>query len=195
MISIKQLDFSSVPKNQMDLVFEARMIWRDLATWIQSYLVSVFAGFGNQDSIEAKLKGVTLEFGDVLSTVFGGEFGEQYENLITNWLNTFKLLVFSQINSDINAINGYTKQLYDDIDQIAIFLSEINPFWIENEWKALLYRFNDMIIKELSAYMNKEYTNAVESFDSLLNLTSIIGNYYSNGLLNYLTYSGRKQIT
>ena len=193
MISIKQLDFSSIPKNQMDLVFESRIIWRDLATWIQSYLVSVFASFGNQDSIEAKIKGLTLEFGDILSTVFGGEIGEQYVNLITNWLNTFKLLVFSQINNDINAVNGYTKQLYDDIDQIAIFLADINPFWVENDWEALLYRFNDMIIEELSAYMNKEYTRAVESFDKLLNLTSIIGNYYSNGLLNYLTFSGKSK--
>lgn len=190
MISIKQVEVPCIPTSQMDLVFESRVIWRDLATWIQSYLVSVFAGFGNQDSIEAKLKGVTLEFGNILSTVFGGEIGEQYVNLITNWLNTFKLLVFSQINGDINAVNGYTKQLYDDIDQIAIFLSDINPFWIENEWKALLYRFNDMIIEELSAYMNKEYTKAVESFDRHLNLTSVIGNYYSKGLLNYLTYSG-----
>ncbi|WP_312649093.1 hypothetical protein [Aminipila sp.] len=192
MISIKQLDFSSIPTSQVDLVFESRTIWRDLATWIQSYLVSVFAGFGNQDSIEVKLKGIALEFGNILSTVFGGEIGEQYVNLITNWLNTFKLLVSSQINSDINAVNGYTKQLYDDIDQIAIFLSNINPFWIENEWQALLYRFNDMIIEELSAYINKQYTIAIESFDRLLNLTSIIGNYYSKGLLNYLTYSGRK---
>lgn len=192
MISIKQLDFSSIPASQVDLVFESRTIWRDLATWIQSYLVSVFAGFGNQDSIEVKLKGISLEFGNILSTVFGGEIGEQYINLINNWLNTFKLLVSSQINGDINAVNGYTKQLYDDIEQLSIFLSDINPFWIENEWQALLYRFNDMIIEELSAYINKEYTTAIESFDRLLNLTSIIGNYYSKGLLNYLTYSGGK---
>lgn len=193
MISIKQLDFSSIPSSQMDLVFESRIVLRDLATWIQSYLVSVFAGFGNKDSIEVKLKGLTLKLGDILSTVFGGEIGEQFVNLITNWLNTFKLLVFAQINGDVNAANGFANQLYADINQIAIFLSEINPFWIENEWRALLYRFNDMIIEELSAYMNKEYTKAVDSFDRLLNLTSIIGNYYSKGLLNYLTYSGKNK--
>lgn len=192
MISIKQLDFSSIPSSQMDLVFESRIIWRDLATWIQSYLVSVFAGFGNQDSIEIKIKDLTLEFGNILSTVFGGEIGEQYVNLITNWLSTFKSLVYSQINGDINAVNGYTIQLYGDIDQIASFLSGINPFWTQSEWKALLYRFNDMIIEELSAYLNKEYTKTIESFDRLLNLTSIIGNYYSKGLLNYLTYSTKK---
>lgn len=189
MISIKQLDFSSVPTSQMDLVFESRIIWRDLATWIQSYLVSVFAGFGNQDSIEVKLKELTLEFGNILSTVFGGEIGEQYVTLITNWLNTFKLLVYSQINGDINAASEYIIQLYNDINQIASFLSGINPFWTESEWKALLYRFSEMIIEELYAYINKEYTKTIDSFDRLLNLTSIIGNYYSKGLLNYLTYS------
>lgn len=193
MISIKQLDFSSIPSSQMDLVFESRIIWRDLATWIQSYLVSVFAGFGNQDSIEIKIKELTLEFGNILSTVFGGEIGEQYVNLITNWLNTFKLLVYSQISGDINAVNGYTIQLYNDIDQIASFLSRINPFWTESEWKALLYRFNEMIIEELYAYINKEYTKTIDSFDRLLNLTSIIGNYYSKGLLNYLTYSTKNR--
>ncbi|MBE6033352.1 hypothetical protein [Aminipila sp.] len=189
MISIQQLEESYIPPSQITLVFESRILWRDLATWLQAYLVSVFAGFGNQDSIEVKLREVIVKFGNILSTVFGGEIGEQYSNLITNWINTFKLLVDAQINDDLNTVNEYTNQLYENINQIAIFLSQVNPFWTESEWKALLYRFNEMLIDQLSAYLYKEYTSNIESFDRLLNLTSIIGNYYSRGLLNYLTYS------
>ncbi|QIB68605.1 hypothetical protein Ami103574_04390 [Aminipila butyrica] len=190
MISIKQLEDSGIPSSQVPLVFESRMLWRDLTTWIQAYLVSVFAGFGNQNSVEEKIRTVIVKFGNNLSTVFGGEIGEQYIGLITNWINTFKLLVNAQINDDADTVNEYMNQLYENINQMAIFLSEINPFWAESEWKALLYRFNEIIIEQLSAFLYKEYTKNIEAFDKLLNLTSIIGNYYSKGMLNYLTYSG-----
>ncbi|QAT43454.1 hypothetical protein [Aminipila luticellarii] len=189
MVSIKQLTDSNIPSSQMTLVFESRMLWRDLVTWLQAYLASVFAGFGNQDSIEVKLKEVATKFGNVLSTVFGGEVGEQYITLINNWINTFKLLVDAQMNDDVNTVNEYTNQLYENINQISVLLSAVNPFWTESEWKALLYRFNEMMIEQLSAYLYKEYTRNIESFDRILNLTSIIGNYYSRGLLNYLAYS------
>lgn len=190
MVSIKQLEGSCIPSSQVSLIFESRMIWRDFATWLYSYLVSIFAGFGNQDSIEVKLKEVVIEFGSILSTVFGGQIGEQYIELISNWISTFELLVAAQINGDVKAVNEYTKQLYEDSNRIAEFLSEINPFWLESEWKTLLYRFNEIVIEQLYAYFNEEYTRTIVLFDRLLNLTSIIGNYYSKGLLNYLTYSG-----
>ncbi|MBN7773458.1 hypothetical protein [Clostridium aminobutyricum] len=187
---IKQLDSTPIPLNRLNLFFESRIIWRDFATWIHTYLASVFAGFGNQDSIEVKLKDVITKFGIILSTVFGGQIGEQYNNLIFNLLNTFKSLVDAQIRGDVNAVNEYATQLYENADQIAAFLARINPYWEENEWKTLLYQLNKLIIEDSTRVLNKEYAQSIEVFDRLLNLTSIMGDYYSKGIRDYLTLAG-----
>lgn len=187
---IKQLDSTCIPLNRLTLFFESRIIWRDFATWIHTYLASVFAGFGNQDSIEVKLKEVVTKFGIILSTIFGGQIGEQYNNLILNLINTFKALVNAQISGDANAVNEYSTQLYENADQIAAFLSKINPYWDENEWKTLLYQLNKLIIEDSTRFLNQEYTQTIETFDKLLNLTSLMGDYYSKGILDYLTLAG-----
>lgn len=187
---IKQIDNINIPLNQLNLFFESRIIWRDFATWIHSYLVSSFAGFGNQDSIEVKLKEVITKFGIILSTVFGGQIGAQYTNLIINLLNTFKSLVKAQVSGDMNAVNEYTAQLNQNADQIAYFLSQINPYWEESEWKTLLYQLNKLMIEDSTRFLNKDYTETVEVFDRLLNLTSVMGDYYSKGIRDYLTLSG-----
>ncbi|QHI73279.1 hypothetical protein [Aminipila terrae] len=189
MKSIKTLQGACIPESQMNLVFESRLIWRDLATWIEVYLISVFAGFGNYDSVEEKLRTVIIKFSNILSTVFGGEVADQFVTLISNYISTFKSLVASQVNGDTEDIKKYTDQLSVDTGQIAAFLSGINPFWTERDWNALFDKFNQMIIDESLAFLDKEYTENIESFDRILNLTSVMGNYYSKGLLNYLTYA------
>lgn len=189
MESIKKLQGTCIPESQMNLVFESRLIWRDFATWIEVYLISVFAGFGNQDSVEEKLRTVIIKFSNILSTVFGGEVADQYVSLISNYISTFKSLVASQVSGDTEALKEYTGQLYTNTNEIASFLAGINPFWTERDWNALFDKFNQMIIDESLAFLDNEYTKNIESFDKILNLTSIMGNYYSKGLLNYLTYS------
>ncbi|QHI72522.1 hypothetical protein [Aminipila terrae] len=68
-------------------------------------------------------------------------------------------------------------------------MSKINPYWVESEWKSLLYQFSEKTIDESTTFQNKEFKENVDVFDRILNLTSLIGDYYSQGLLNYLNFS------
>jgi hypothetical protein len=192
MISTSEFQGSCIPSGQLNLIYKSRTIWRDLATWMRAYLVSIYAGFGNQEAVKEKLNNIPIEFKNIFSTIFGDQIADTYSTLLSSYITSFESLVTAQINGDANAVNEYTRQLYENADQRAAFLSKINPFWVETEWKNFLYQFNKMSIDESTTFLNKEYTRNIDVFDRILNFSSAMGDYYSQGLINYLTYSGRQ---
>ncbi|QHI73603.1 hypothetical protein [Aminipila terrae] len=189
MRSVKIFQDSCIPSSQMNLIFESRIIWRDLANWIRAYLVSVYAGFGNKTAVEEKIKSILLKNTNIISLIFGEQSAEQYIGLITEFISTLKSLIDAQINGDADAVNEYTNKLYENADKRAAFASSINPFWVESEWKNFLYQFVQLTIDQSATFLNKEYTKNIEIYDRILNLTNKMGDYYSQGLINYLTYS------
>ncbi|WP_312647851.1 hypothetical protein [Aminipila sp.] len=191
MRSVKRLQDTTISLNQTELVFESRILWRNLANWIREYLVSVYAGYGIQAEAEKKINAVFLENSNIIRLVFGEQNSERYNILTSDFVSILKSLVAAQINGDVNAVNEYTKQLYENADQRAAFAEQINPFWLESEWKSLLYQFIQMTIEESTTLLKKQYTKNIVIYDSILKLTSKMGDYYSKGMLDYLTYNNQ----
>lgn len=192
MKSVSEFQGICIPSGQLNLIYEARTIWRDLATWIRAYLVSIYAGFGNKEAVKEKLSKIPMEFLNIFHVIFGDQIAEAYSTLLFHYITTLESLVEAQINGDANAVSEYTRQLYENADQRAAFLSKINPFWVETEWKNYLYQFIQLTIEESTTFLNKEYTRNIDVFDRILNLTAVMGDYFSKGLINYLTYTGRQ---
>lgn len=63
---------------QMNLIFRARMLWRDIGTWLTIYMSSLFSGFPNLQAITNKLYRIPLEYGNILRTFFGDRVSEDY---------------------------------------------------------------------------------------------------------------------
>jgi len=168
------------------------MLWRDLASWIRAYFESIYAGYGNQEAVKEKLYRVPVNFNNIFRVIFGKQIADTYSGLISDFIRTVEALVMAQMNGDTVGIEEAAKQLYQNVDQRAAFLSQINPFWQESEWKRLFYPFVHMTIEESDTFFNKEYVRNIEVYDRLLNHTSEMGDYYSNGLFKYLTYTGQR---
>lgn len=178
--------------SQMNFIFRARMLWRDLATWLRSYKVSLYGGEGNTDELSQRLFRIPTEYGDFLRVFFGDETTEQLISLLTQYIAILQSLFIAQINNDINAINNLTQQAYQNVNETAALLSSVNPYWIQSEWVTLLSSFTNMQIYEATTFLTKDYSRNIDIFDRLLSLTNIIGDYFSEGLFNYFILSQRQ---
>lgn len=191
MRSVKVFQNECIPSSQMNLIFQSRTIWRDLATWIRAYLAIKHGGLGDVEAIREKLDELRIKSVNIFSIVFGEQLADQYVRLSSDFNRILDSLIDAQISGDTEMINEYTKQLYENADQIAAFLSQINPYWVESKWKDLLYQLNQKTIEESATFQNGQFRENIDIFDSILKLTSIIGDYYSQGLVNYLNFSSR----
>ncbi|QIB68354.1 hypothetical protein Ami103574_03055 [Aminipila butyrica] len=188
---IGKLQGSCIPTSQLNFIFQSRTAWRDMSTWIRAYLASKHGGLGDTETIRNKLKELTHKYVGTFSMIFGEHVAEQYILMLTEYMDLFDKLIDAQIQEDQAAIEEYTRLLYANTDQRAAMFASLNPYWSESEWKNLLYQFNQKTIDQSTTFHNKEFRQNVEIFDSILNLTSLIGDYFSSGMLSYLTYSGR----
>lgn len=192
MISINEYIDTSISPPQMNLIFQSRIIWRDLVTWIRAYFISTYTESDDQEAVKQRLYKLPSEYGNVFRIIFGDQITERYSSLLFDSFETLTAYITAQKNGDTDAANYYLKLMYENADQRAAFLSQINPFWQVSEWKRLMYELIHLTTDESSAYLSKEYARSIEIFDRLLTLSSEMGDYYSEGLFNYLNYSNRQ---
>lgn len=176
----------NIVSGQANLVFRARMLWRDMATWLTIYMFSLYGGYGNHDVIEEKLYQLPLEYGNIMKLIFGDRVSEDYINSLSNYIIILGNLLHAQLAGDEEAAGNYTRQLYSNIDQRAKFLAQINPYWQEDNWRALLYTFNNMLLEDSTSLLTQQYQQNILIFDRLLSQSTIIGDYFSEGIFNYL---------
>lgn len=167
---------------QMNFIFRARLLWRDLATWLRAYKVSLYGGVGNTEALSQRLYQIPMEYGNILKVFVGDEATEQYINLLSQYIILLQSLFISQINDDRDTSDELTKQIYQNAKNRAILLAQINPYWSRNEWITLMNSFTQMQIEEATTFLTRDYNQNVEIFDRILSLTTIMGDYFSEGL-------------
>lgn len=171
---------------QINFIFRSRMLWRDLVTWMSIYMVSTLGGYANQAAVAARMYELPLEYGNFLKLVFGDMPAEEYINLLSTYIITFLNLFHAQISGDAAAVEGYARQLFRNIDQTAAFLARINPYWQNETWRSLLYNYHNLLLENAMTLLMNDYERNVDVFERTLAFSSVIGDYFSEGILNYL---------
>ena len=185
MIHKNQTQSPNYITGQMNFIFRARMLWRDLATWLRSYKVSLYGGVGNAESLSQRLFRIPLEYGNILRVFFGDQPAEQFINLLTQYIAILQALFIAQINNDVDAINDLTQQAYQNVNSMAALLSSVNPYWTQGEWATFLTLFTGLQVQEATTFLTKDYSANNDIFDRILSFTNLIGDYFSEGLTNF----------
>lgn len=175
---------------QMNFIFRARMLWRDLATWMTIYMVSALGGYPNQAALTARLYELPLEYGNFLRLVYGQIPAEEYINLLSVYIINFLNLFHAQMSGDAAAAEIYARQMIQNLNQRAAFLSRINPYWQSGAWRSLLYNFHNLMLEDAQTLLTNDFERNVGVFDRIMAFSSVIGDYFSEGILNYLAFPG-----
>lgn len=185
MISKNQVLNPNYITAQMNFIYRARMLWRDLASWLRAYKVSLHGGLGNIEAVSQRLYRIPLEYGNILRVFLGENNVEQFIQLLSQYIVLLQSLFVAQINNDINEVNNLTQQIYQNINSTAAFLASTNPYWTASQWETLINSFTSMQIEEATTFLTKDYERNIQIFDRILALTTIIGDYFSEGLTLY----------
>ena len=196
MTLISQLQEYNLTAGQLNLLFRLRIIWRDIATWMGAYLSYAFLNSDPElkQAAANKLTDLPITYANVFRLYFGNEVADKHTVLMSNYTKLLMSLIDATKAGDTNAINEYTNQINQNIDERVDFLTTINPFWEKSIMSNLLTGFNNMTINEINAFANKDYQSSIDLFSSLLSYSDKMGDYFANGILEYFTYSSRAPI-
>lgn len=147
--------------NQMRLLWEQHVYWTRMAI-----LGMAFGTPDAQDSAE-RLMHNPKDFELLLSTYYGEEIAAKFAELLTSHLKIASELVKAAKEGNTTAIADAEKQWYENADQIADYLSSINPYWSMQEWKKMLYKHLAMTENEAVDILNQKYDDGIGMFDDI----------------------------
>jgi hypothetical protein len=173
--------------SQMNLIFNLRIAWRRLTSWIRAYIISRYVGIGTEEELFSSLYLEALNFSVMLQVIFGREISRENTSYLYQYTILLRELISAQLSGDMEAVQQTIDRLYQNANENAAFLASINPYWNEAEWQEMLGTYLQYTLEEANSFTSGDYKKDIETFDRITALTNRMGDVFAQGLYNYLT--------
>lgn len=87
-------------------------------------------------------------------------------------------------NGETEKADCARKKWYRNADEIACFLSSVNPCWSKTKWQEMLYSHLEMTEKEATLRLQGKYDEDIKVFDDIENEALKMANYMFCGIIN-----------
>lgn len=187
MIWTNQQQEQCITNEQMSLENNFRLIMTRLAILSRAYISSVLTGLGDPSAIALKLFNLPSNMKFNIETAFGRTIGDEIIRLLSVNLIYLQNIVNAVSANDTGLTEQNIKSLYQNTDYLVKYLSQINPYWNENQWKVLLYNYNKDLIDDIESQKVMGFNNDLDIFDKLLPDALEIGKYFADGIGQYMS--------
>jgi hypothetical protein len=173
-------------QNQINLINVFRKLWEQHVMWTRSFIISTAAELGDLDVVTERLLRNPTDFANVLKNFYGIENAKKFEALLKDHLLIAASLVNNAKKGDTAAALADRKKWYKNADEIAIFLSQLNPYWPMREFQRLFYNHLKMTEDEAVYRLNNKYNLDVAIFDSIVAQALKMADFMSYGIIEQL---------
>ncbi|MBM7552140.1 LysM peptidoglycan-binding domain-containing protein [Thalassobacillus pellis] len=152
---------------EMELKSSMRSLWEEHVAWTRMAIISLTFNLPDVDEVITRLLQNATDMGDALKPLYGDEIGDQFGDLVREHLLIAADLVKAALEGNQQAAMEAEKKWYANADQIAAFLSTINPYLTEEEVKKMFYTHLDLTKTEAVLMINKEYEKDIQVYDEI----------------------------
>jgi hypothetical protein len=144
---------------------DMRRLWTDHVVWTRSYIVSAIEGLADQQKVLERLLRNQQDIGDAIKPYSGEKAGNKLAELLREHiLLAGKVLDAAKAGNQAD-LEKYNKEWHRNADDIAKFLSSVNPYWSEKVIKDMMYEHLQLIIDDVTARLKKDWDAETIAFD------------------------------
>ena len=173
----------SATYEQVNTLITFQKLWTKLSMWLRSLLISTAEDLDNKEAVTYELYRIPTEFYNIFKVFYGPLISQQFLKLLSTFVTSARQLIEAMKGGDSEAVNSAAAQMYQTADQLAEFLSRINIYWDEDQWKYLLNQFVKLFIDETVAMLSGNYEQEIIIFNRLDDITDIMGSYMARGII------------
>ena len=174
---------TSITPRQLRLMNTFRRLWTEHVMWTRFFIISTAFNLPDLKVVTNRLLRNPEDLADVLRPFYGTERAMIFENLLTEHLEIGAQLVNAAKAGDSKTADEVRIQWYDNADDIAEFLSDINPYWSRLAWQIMLYDHLKMTENEAGQILSGEYEAGIVEFDDIQKQALEMGDYMANGMI------------
>ncbi len=184
-MAVTKLDSDCITYGQMNLINNLRMLWMEFIIWSRALITSEASGFGDLEAVGLKLYQIPSEFSNSFELFFGQEIANEIQRLFTNQLLLGAEIVRAQKKGDTDAVDAGIVRMYQNGDEISVYLTQINPYWNNQTWSDLFTEFLRTKIFETLAIATGNYNESVVLSENLQYQALRMADYMAEGFIRY----------
>lgn len=170
-------------KNKQDIINTSRTLWAQRAKWTRMLIISSIENLSDLSFVSKRLIKNSASFADQIRKYYGKEKAKIFEELLLRNLFTGQMLADNIKGANIQAADECRRQWYENADDIAEFLCDINAYYNVHEWRAMFYDNLYMTENELSYRLKKDYESEISEYDSIDLQVLRIADMMSDGII------------
>ncbi|MFD1956099.1 acetylglutamate kinase [Paenibacillus thailandensis] len=144
-----------------------RVLWEQHVYWTRKAMTSIVAGLPDEQETLKRLLRNPADFAAALRPFYGPNVANRFASLFTDHLTIAAELIRALKSGNSAAAADARKRWFANADDIAVFLSRINPYWPEAEWKKMLYEHLNLLARAVSARLSGNHALYVELGDPI----------------------------
>lgn len=135
--------------------------------WSRMALQSEIFDQPDKEFIVNRLMQNPNDFEAAFEPFYGEENAAKLADLLSNHLTIADEIVKDTMAGDTAAAADAEKRWYDNADQLATFLADINPYWTVQDWQPMLYDHLDMLKTEAEDMISQNYEDSIDVFGNI----------------------------
>lgn len=174
--------------NQLNLTSKMRTLWEQHVFWTRLLIISILENHEDLQETQKRLLRNPVDIGIVFGKFYGSSVQKTITDLLTEHLVIGAKLVTAFKDNDTSSINKLNSLWYDNADRMAKAFASINPYYIEQDLKKMLYMHLDLTKNEVAFRLQKKYAEDIANFDKIENQALEMADYFSNGIIRQFQY-------
>lgn len=160
-----------------------RKLWFEHVVWTRLFIISTAAGLGDLKPTTARLLRNPADFEGALKPFYGENEAKRFSDLLTEHLTIAAQLVNAAKDGNTEAVGEAQKKWYANADEIADFLSSINPNWSKSHWTIMLHDHLQLTETEATQRLAGQYAQDVALFDAIEDQVLVMADEMAEGII------------
>ena len=150
---------------EINLMNQMRSLWEQHAAWTRATITSIVFSQPDEEYVTNRLLRNPHDFRDALKPYYGESIASRFDELLTE-----HLVIAAELVKAVKAGRGREaedaqKKWYKNAEDMAAFLAEINPYWSEENWKAMLFEHLRLVTAEAVEMLRGNYQASIDASD------------------------------
>lgn len=172
-----------ISKAEVDLKNNLRMLWEQHIAWTRMTILSMAENLPDVDLVTKRLLRNPVDFELALKPLYGDKIASKFSDLFRAHLVIASELVSAAKAGDTKSVADAERRWYANADEIALFLSKINPYWSQNDWRTMLYKHLALTKSEAVDMITKNYAAGINVYDEIENQALQMADMMTEGIV------------
>jgi len=151
--------------SRLELYLRMRQLWMEHVFWTRLYLISFADNLPDAQVAAQRLLRNQEDIGNLFAPFYGQNAGAQLTALLKTHITEAVALLAAAKAGNLGEFEHQKQLWFQNADQIAAFLSRLNPAWSYPAVRDLMFTHLNTTLAEADARIHRRYAADRDAFD------------------------------